>query len=109
MEIIDHPEVMKIGDLTVFLERIPKDLTFHSYDSETKTETVITGEQLREYLIEIVRKLSPKLAAKGVKAVELGSIQWFYLRGKTAGRFLPVNTMFIMRLLFRVPSLKSLR
>jgi hypothetical protein len=100
-------EVLRIGDLTVLLERIPKDITFHSYDSEAKTETIVTGEQVRERLIEIARKLAPKLAAKGVKAIEIGSIEWFYLRNRTTGRFIPINTMFMMRLLFKTPNSRN--
>jgi hypothetical protein len=94
------PEVLNIGGLVVFLEKIPKDSHFSVRDGG-KQETW-TGEQVREYLIERVKELAPKITKAGFRAVEVGSIAWFYFRNKR-GRFVPINTMFLMRLLYRVP------
>jgi hypothetical protein len=101
------PETIQIEGLTVILERIPEDACFHSYDAETKMETIITGKQVREELLNIARKLAPKLAARGIRCIEIGSIAWFTLRGKTYGRFIPLNTMFLMRLLKHRPNSKG--
>jgi len=71
-------------------------VTFHS-DGEVKS-----GEDVERELIERVLRFKDELLGRGYKRVQIASIQYFYMHGlTTTGRFLPLNTMFLARLLKR--------
>jgi hypothetical protein len=96
-------EVQNVNGVTVIFEAIRPDAVFHY--REDGQEKSVTWEQLKAEFISTVYRIAPKLMYKGYKAVEIGSIAWFWLRDRKQGRFIPLNTMFLMRLLKRIPKI----
>jgi len=82
--------------IDIIFENIRDDTVI--YDENDKGKT---WKEIREELKEKIRKLTTELHKAGIKKIEIGSINWFYQRGKTKGRFLPLDTMFVARLLKR--------
>ena len=80
-------------------------IVFESRDEDTVfnegRDTEMTWKELRLDLAERIINITPALYEKGIRKVEVGSIGWFYLRKKTRGRVLTLNTMFVARLLKR--------
>jgi len=61
----------------------------------------VSGEELEKELVEQVLNLKELLREKGYKRVQIATIQYFYMHRLTRGRFIPLNTMFLARLLKR--------
>ena len=80
-------------------------IVFESMDEDTAfnegRDTEMTWKELRLDLAERIINITPALYEKGIRKVEVGSIGWFYLRKKTRGQVLTLNTMFVARLLKR--------
>ena len=83
------------GKIDIVFESMPESTVFHGDDG------VETWKQVRGKLAAKIMKLTPELYEMGIRKVEVGSINWFYERKKTRGRFLNLNTMFLARLLKR--------
>jgi len=81
--------------IDIVFESMPENTVFHGDDG------VETWKQVRGKLAAKVMKLTPELYEAGIRKVEVGSINWFYERKKTRGRFLNLNSMFLARLLKR--------
>ena len=64
---------------------------------ETTTWAQFKQKMLDAFTPEVLAKLK-KIK---IKRVEIGSIAWFSRRRKTKGKFLNLNTMFLVRLLKR--------
>jgi len=84
----------KNGILIIF-EPIDPDTEFSTGDS------TITWKELQAELSNRIKRWTDTLIKLGIRRVEVGSIQWFWQRGKTKGRFVDLNTMFMARLLKR--------
>ncbi|MBE0516821.1 MAG: hypothetical protein IBX41_05450 [Methanophagales archaeon] len=80
--------------IDVVFEDISDDFVFNGPEGKT-----ITWKELKGILAEQIIKTTPVLVEKGIKRVEVGTIQWFSDRRKTRGHFIPLNTMFLARLL----------
>jgi len=76
-------------------------IIFEDFPENTVFNCNITWEQLRAKMEERIRNFTPQLTARGIRKVEVGSIGWFYIRNRTRGRFVPLNSMFFARLLKR--------
>lgn len=77
------------------------DIIFEDFPDNTVFNGNITWEQLRSKLAERILSWTPWLVEQGIRKVEVGSIGWFYMRKRTRGRFVNLNTMFFARLLKR--------
>ena len=84
-----------MGKIDIVFESMPENTVFHGDDGAE------TWKQVRGKLAAKIMKLTPELYEMGIRRVEVGSINWFYERKKTRGRFLNLNTMFLARLLKR--------
>jgi len=84
-----------MGKIDIVFESMPENTVFYGDDG------VETWKQVRGKLAAKVMKLTPELYEAGIRKVEVGSINWFYERKKTRGRFLNLNSMFLARLLKR--------
>jgi hypothetical protein len=96
-------EIVEVNELTVIFEVISPDAVFHY--REDGQEKSITWEKLKSEYINAVYRVAPKLKYKGYRAVEIGTIAWFWLRRRRQGEFIQLNTMFLMRLLKRIPKI----
>lgn len=78
-------------------EDIDDNTVYHSSKSK------ITWKELKPKLQSVFQteRAKASLERMGIKKIEIGSIAWFHFRGKTRGRFCPLNTMFYARLLKR--------
>ena len=89
-------ETIDMDKIDIIFESMPDDTVFYNENNKA-----ITWRELRGELAEKILKLTPKLHKAGIRRVEVGSINWFYERRKTSGRFLNLDSMFIARLLKR--------
>lgn len=90
--------VLRSG-LVLELEDFSEDFEFHA--AGNGGEEVVTWGELKRQIIEMFERHAERLLSKGYKRVEVGSVQWFWSRGVRKGRFVPLNTMFLARLLKR--------
>ena len=84
------------GKIDIVFQSIPENTVFNSGGADE-----ITWKDLRKEMEEEINKMGPKLYEAGIRKVEVGSINWFFERKKTRGRFLNLNSMFLARLLKR--------
>ena len=87
----------------IIFEDIPDNEIYHYFDEKSKTEKTIRWKELKKQFKQLFEseKMQKILEKKGIKKVEIGTIAWFHFRRKTRGRFIPLTTMFMARLLKR--------
>ena len=93
---IKMPKQQQKKELKIIFEDFPENTVFNSGGADE-----ITWKDLRKEMEEEINKIRPKLGEAGIRKVEVGSIGWFYIRNRTRGRFVPLNSMFFARLLKR--------
>ena len=61
----------------------------------------VSGEEIEQSYLDLVKRQAGKIKTAGFRRVQIGSVGWFYLKNIRGGRIVPLNTMFVMRLLKR--------